>query len=248
MTTSSGELLPKAKRINRILWIASAVSGAIFAIAFFWYQTKAGLGEFWGWSPAVEAVFQLAMLLSALIAQGSLLTLFILMLVKRYESKPFLEFTKANKYRSIRKLSLWIAAIPGIVLSPLLIMLAGTTLFKNVGMIFWSFGGITLFALLPGAMAMLTLLVLALIKASQKPVDPQSPTPKPPLIQIILAAITTAMPTIAFASIWLNAFKECQTNCFIFNHPTMVPLAIAYLALWLAQAIIWLGNRNKLAK
>jgi hypothetical protein len=170
------------------------------------------------------------------------------MLVKRYEAKPALEFTKANKYRSIRKLSLWIAAIPGIVLSPLLIMLVGTTLFKNVGLIFWSFGGITFFALLPGAMAMLTLLVFAIIKANQKPTDPGSPSPTLPLTQIIIAAITAAIPTIAFLIVWLNAFEECETNCFIFSHPTMIPLAFAYVALWLVQAIIWLGNRNKLAK
>ena len=239
--------MPKAKRINRILWIASAVSGAIFAIAFFWYQTKAGLGEFWGWSPAVEAVFQLAMLLSALIAQGSLLTLFILMLVKRYEAKPALEFTKANKYRSILKLSLWIAAIPGIVLSPLLITLAGTTLFKNLGMILWSFAGFSFIGLIPGAMAMVALLVLAALKALKKPVDPTSPIPKSQLTQIILAGITTALPTVAFLVIWLNAFDECQTNCFIFNDPIMIPLAFAYVALWLVKAIIWLGNRNKLA-
>ena len=245
---SSGERLPKANRVTRLLWIAAIVSVAVYTLTYLWYQSKAGLGEFWGWNPTVEIVFQLILTLSAITAQGALLTLLILKLVKRYEAKPALEFTKANKYRSILKLSLWIAAIPGIVLSPLLIMLVGTTLFKNVGMIFWSFGGITLFALLPGAMAMLTLLVFAIFKANQKPTDPGSPTPKPPLIQIILAAITTAMPTIAFASIWLNAFKECETNCFIFNDPIMIPLAVAYLALWLLQAIIWLRNRNKLAK
>jgi MFS family permease len=247
MTIGSGERIIKLKRINRILWIASSVGGAIFAIAFFWYQTKAGLGEFWGWSPAVEAVFQLVMLLSALIAQGSLLTLIILMLVNRYEAKPALEFTKANKYRSILKLSLWIAAIPGIVLSPLLITLAGTTLFKNLGMILWSFAGFSFIGLIPGAMAMLALLVFAIIKANQKPTDPGSPSPTLPLTQIFIAAITAAIPAIAFLVIWLNAFDECETNCFIFNEPILIPLAITYLALWLVQAIIWLGNRNKLA-
>ena len=240
--------MPNAKRINRILWIASAVGATLFIISFFSYQTKAGLGSFWGWTPTVEAVFQLVMLLSAWIAQGSLLTLFILMLVKRYQAKPVLEFTKANKYRSIRNLSLWIAAIPGVVLSPLLITLAGTTLFKNLGMLLWSFAGITFIALIPGAMTMLALLVFAIIKANQKPTDPESPTPKPQITQTLIAAITAALPTLAFLIIWLNAFEECVTNCFIFNHPTLVPLAIAYLALWLGQAIFWLRNRNKLAK
>jgi MFS family permease len=248
MMKSSGERLPKAKRINRILWITSAAGGAIFAISFFWYQTKSGLGEFWGWNPTIEIVFQLVMFLIAWVTQGSLLTLFILMFVKRYRAKPILELTKANKYRSLRKLSLWIAAIPGIVLSPLFVSLVGTTLFKNLGMIFWSFAGFSFIGLAPGAMAMIALLVLAIIKARQKPIDPTSPTPNPQLAQIIIAAITAALPTAAFLIIWLNAFEECQTNCFIFNHPTKVPLAIAYLALWLVQTIIWFRNRNKLTR
>ena len=255
MTIGSGERINKLKLINRILWITSAIGVAVFVIAFFWHQTKAGLGEFWGWSPSVEIVFQLVIFLSAWLTQCALLTLFILKLVKRYQTKPIQEFTKANKYRSLRKLSLWIAAIPGIVLSPFLITLTISPLIQStgaepniLGQIFNYLAGLTFISLVPGAIAMLALLVLAIIKSSQKPVDPQSPTPKTPLAQIILAAITTAIPTIAFLSIWLNTFKECQTNCFIFNDPIMIPLAIAYLALWLAQAIIWLRNRNKLAK
>jgi hypothetical protein len=176
-------------------------------------------------------------------------------LVKRHQAKPIQEFTKANKYRSLRKLSLWIAAIPGLVLSPFLITLAISPLIQStgtepniLGQIFNYFAGLTLISLIPGAIAMLALLVIAIIKSNQKPIDPKSPTPKLLLTQIILAAITTAIPTCAFLSIWLNAFKECETNCFIFNDPIMLPLSIAYLALWLLQAIIWLRNRNKLAK
>ena len=242
-------------RLKKIFWITAIASSALFVISLLWHQSKAGLREFWGWNPTVEIVFQLVLFLSAWLAQGSWLTLLIMWFVKRHQAKPILEFTKANKYRSIRKFSLWIAAIPGLVLSPLFITLSISPLIQStgtepniLGQFFNYFAGITLIGLLPGAMAMFALLVLAIIKASQKPTDPQSPTPKTPLAQIILAAITTAIPTYAFLSIWLNAFKECQTNCFIFNDPIMIPLAIAYLALWLPQAIIWLGNRNKLAK
>ena len=255
MTIGSGERMIRPKRINRILWITFSVSAAVLVIAFFWHQSKAGLGEFWGWNPTVEIVFQLVIFLSGWLAQGAWLTLLIMWFVKRHQAKPILEFTKTNKYRSIRTLSLWIAAIPGLLLSPLLITLTISPLIQStgtepniLGQIFNYFAGITLIGLLPGAMAMFALLVLAIIKATQKPTDPQSPTPKTPIAQIILAAVTTAIPTYAFLSIWLNAFKECQTNCFIFNDPIMIPLAIAYLALWLAQAIIWLRNRNKLAK
>jgi hypothetical protein len=248
MIESSGERLPKPKRINRILWTASAIGATVFAISFFWHQSKAGLGDFWGWNPIAEIVFQLVIFLSAWITQGTLFTLFILKLVKINQAKPIQEFNKINKYRSIRKLTLWIAAIPGIVLSPLLITLAGTTLFKNLGMILWSFAGFSFISLIPGAMAMVALLVLAALKAFKKPVDPTSPIPKSQLTQIILAGITTALPTVAFLVIWLNAFDECETDCFIFNEPILIPLAITYLALWLVQAIIWLRNRNKLDK
>jgi hypothetical protein len=254
MTIGSGERIIKLKRINKILWITSAIGAGVFVTAFSWHQTKAGLGEFWGWNPTVEIVFQLVIFLSAWLTQCALLTLFILNLVKRHQAKPIQEFTKANKYRSLRKLSLWIAAIPGLVLSPFLITLAISPLIQStgtvpniLGQIFNYFAGLTFISLVPGAIAMLTLLVLAIIKANQKPIDPKSPTPNLPLTQILIAAITAAMPAIAFLSIWLNAFKECQTNCFIFNDPIMIPLAFAYVALWLAQAIIWLGNRNKLA-
>jgi hypothetical protein len=255
MIKSSGERLPKAKRINRILWMTFAFGSLVFAISFFCYQSKAGLGEFWGWNPIAEIIFQLVMSLSAWITQGSLATLFILTLVKRHQAKPVQEFNKANKYRSLRKLSLWIAAIPGLVLSPLLITLAGSLFLQStspepniLGSILYSFAGVTFIGLIPGAMSMITLLVFAIIKANQKPIDPTSPTPNPQLAQIIIAGITTALPTAAFLITWLNTFEECQTNCFIFNHPMMVPLAIAYLALWLVQAIIWFRNRNKLAK
>ncbi len=248
MKESSGERLPKQKRINRILWIAFAISATIFGISFFWYQSKAGLGEFWGWNPTVEIVFQLALFLSGWLAQGTLATLFILKLVKMNQAKPIREFNKRNKYHSIRKLSLWISAMPGLVLTPLLITLAGSALFKDFGMLFYSFAGFSFLGLIPGAMAMFTLLVFAVIKACKKPIDPQSPAPKLPLIQIVIAAITTAIPVIAFVKIWLNAFKECVTNCFIFNDLTLIPLAIAYAALWLVQAILWFGNRNKLTR
>lgn len=244
-----------SKRLNTILWITSSIAGGIFAISFFWYQTKADLGNFLGWNPGIEIVLQLTMFLSAWITQGCLLTLLILKIVKRQKSKPKQAFTKANKYRSIRKLSLWLAAIPGFVLSPLLITLTLAPLLSNktgepsvLGSVFYSFAGITFMALLPAAITMLALLVLAIIKARQTPVDPGSATPKLYLTQIIIAGTTTALPTAAFLIIWLTDFEECQTNCFIFNHPAMVPLAVSYLALWLVQAMIWFRNRNKLTK
>ena len=239
-------------RLKKILWTTAISSSAIFGLSLLWYQSKAGLGAFWGWNPTIEALLQLFLTLSGAAANGALVYLVVLKFVKTIEAKPIQEFNKTNKYRSLRKMSLWIAGIPGLVLTPMLIIFAlapksgsGNEILlaisNFIGMI--SFG-----TLIPGAFTMFTLLVLAIVKSRQKPTDPQSPTPKTPLAQIILAAITTAIPTYAFLSIWLNAFKECQTNCFIFNDPIMIPLAIGYLILWLAQAIIWLGNRNKLAK
>lgn len=254
MKQSSGERSPKQKRINRILWIASAIGAAVFGISFFWYKTKAGLGDFWGWNPTVEIVFQLVLFLSGWVTQGTLLTLFILKLVKRQQAKPFREFNRANKYRSLRNLALWIAAIPGLVLSPLLIGFSAATALAAAGApaalmsLFYSVAGISFIAVMPSAMAMLALLVIAIVKATQKPIDPKSPTPVLLLAQIILAAMTTALPTLGFLRIWLTAFQDCQSNCFIFSDPIMIPLAIAYLALWLVQAIIGFGNRNKLTK
>lgn len=250
MMKSSGERLPKAKRVTRLLWIAAIASASVYALTYLWYQSKADLGEFWGWNPTVEIVFQLILTLSAIIARGTLLTLLILKLVKMSQARPIIEFNKANKYTQIRKLSLWIAGIPGLVLLPMFLALlmspASNTTDSLIRTISNFIGLIALGTLLPGIGTMFALLVIAFVKAGQKPIDPMSPIPIAQLTQITLAAITAAMPTIAFLTIWLNAFEECETNCFIFNDPIMIPLAVAYLALWLAQAIIWLGNRNKL--
>jgi hypothetical protein len=246
--------VPKQNRINKILWITSAIGAAVFGISLFWSRTKAGLGEFWGWNPTVEIVFQLVIFLSAWITQGTLVTLFILKLVRMSQDKPTREFNKANKYSSLRKLALWIAAIPGIVLSPLLIGFSAAPSLHAAGApaalvsLFYSVAGMSFIALMPGALTMLALLVIAILKAGQKPIDPKSPTPVILLTQIILAAITTALPALGFLKIWLTPFQVCPSNCFIFSDPIMIPLAIAYLALWLVQAIIWIGNRNKLTR
>lgn len=239
-------------KLKKILWITAITSSAIFGLSLIWYQRRNGLGLPLAWNPTLEALLQLFLTLSGTAANGALVYLIVLKFVKTFEAKPVQEFNKTNKYRSLRKMSLWIAAIPGLVLSPMLITFALAPKSGSDNEILLTIsnfiGMISLGTLIPGALTMFSLLVLAIVKSRQKPTDSQSPTPKLLLNQILLAAITTAMPTIAFASIWLNTFKECQTNCFIFNDPIMIPLAIAYLALWLAQAIIWLGNRNKLAK
>jgi hypothetical protein len=123
MMKSSGERLPKAKRVTRLLWIAAIASASVYALTYLWYQSKADLGEFWGWNPTVEIVFQLILTLSAIIARGTLLTLLILKLVKMSQARPIIEFNKANKYTQIRKLSLWIAGIPGLLLLPMFLAL-----------------------------------------------------------------------------------------------------------------------------
>ena len=161
--------------------------------------------------------------------------------------KPTTEFTKDHKYSLIRRYSLVVAAIPGLVLLPTLIGMAvyATGLPSGIkNAITGPLAIIGMFSIMPGMLAMAAFVILAIITAFQKPTNPGAPNPKTKLIQIITAAVAAAMPTIAFLDIFRNAFKECVSNCFIFNAPAVTPTGIAYASLWIFLATIWLRTKK----
>ena len=154
---------------------------------------------------------------------------------------------KLEKYKTMRKLTLWVAAIPGIVVLPFLLAMAvektPLTAITPFLAIF------TISSLIPGGMGMITLASIATIKAIRTPLDPDSPTPKKELIQIWLASLAAAMPTIAFLSIFTNAFKcDTQVCTPMFQEPLSQTLGAAYLAIWLVQGIIWMKMKQNHGK
>jgi hypothetical protein len=253
--SGSGELMAKRSRINFIFWFTAIISSAVFVLAWVTYNYAHAGGEptsfalyHFAWDNQV--LLEWVMTISGPIATATVITAIALEVQRRSKPKASEPFTKQNKFNQLKRLALVIAGIPGMVLTPLLIAmplgLVPRSNFIN------SFQGLlvmlTMGSLVPGILAMIALLIVATITAFQKPIDPESPSPKPQLTQISLAAAATAMPTIGLLLIWVNASKDCQVNCFIFGDPILIPLAIAYLTLWLVQAIIWFGNRNKLTK
>lgn len=158
-------------------------------------------------------------------------------------------FTKERKFTLMRRYSLLVAGIPGMVLAPFLLGWAITstalpTELKNaITNPMAIFTGLTI---MPGIFAMLALVILAIVTATQKPTDPDSPTPKTKRLQIILGASAALMPTIAFLDIFRYSFRECGylRSCTIFDAPTVAPTAMVYAAIWIALAIIWLRNKS----
>ena len=197
-------------------------------------------------------LLQLTVTISSVVASFTLIYLLVLKIQKIRNNRPVLEFTKENKYRRILTQSLWLAAIPGIVLLPFviagLLSLVGGYELPFVGSLITLLTILTGSTLIPGATGMFALLVIAIITSTNKPTDPKSPTPKTLLAQIVLTALTAAMPAIAFITIFVTSFEECEDACTIVDNPIVPTAGYLYLALWTAQAVIWLRNRNKLAK
>jgi hypothetical protein len=156
-------------------------------------------------------------------------------------------FTKVNKYVQLRGFALLIAGLPGAVLLPfgladLLTIALPTSDVLN--MITTPLTFFSIASLMPAALGMFGLFMVAIATAFKKPINPESPRPKPHLLQIYLSVLAAAMPTTAFIIIQRQVFAECETNCFIFSDPAMVPLGIAYVLIWIALTTIWLRNRK----
>ena len=157
-----------------------------------------------------------------------------------------IEFSKNYKFSLMRRLALIIAGLPGLVLVPFavaaLISLIGPAANTAAGIL----TVIALTSIFPSALAMITLLVIALITLFKKTIDPESSRPKPHLLQIWLAIITAAMPATAMLTIWFNLFKPCDTGCNIFSDPIVTIAMIGYFTMWITLATVWI--RSKRAK
>ena len=165
------------------------------------------------------------------------------------KNKTIPTFTKERKFTLIRRYSLLIAGIPGMVLAPFLLgwVISATNLPHDLKIAITNplaiFTGL---ALMPGMFAMLALVILAIVTATQKPTDPASPAPKTKQFQIILGASAALMPTIAFLDIFRYSFRECgeQASCFIFNAPTGPATGIAYAVIWITLGIVWIKSKQ----
>jgi hypothetical protein len=243
-------------KLNKRLWVVSIVSTILFFVSFTAENYSRAGGE--PYFPLYVFVrqnlvlLQLTVTLSSLVASFALVYLLVLKIQKIRNNRPVLEFTKENKYRRILNQSLWIAAIPGLVLLPFviagLLSLAGGYELPFVGSFITLLTILTFTTLMPGAGGMFALLVIAIITSTKKPTDPKAQTPQTLLAQIVLAALTAAMPAIAFITIFVTSFEECEDACTIVDNPIVPTAGYLYLALWVIQTVIWLRNRNKLAK
>lgn len=247
--------MKQSKATTRVLWLTTLISGFVFAISFFGLQYKKVGGEpnfaLYHFVHDFSIALEFALTISGAIGSSAVITLIVLAIVQRRKPKPVQEFNQLNKFKRIRKFSLLIAAFPGFVLAPFFLALALYAIgFRDqlTGLITGALTIITMSSIMPGIGVMITFLVFAIITATKKPIDPQTPIPKAQLTQIVLAAITSAMPAIAFVAIFLSAFDECVNNCFIFSSPVAQTAGALYIFLWLAQAAIWLVNRNKLSE
>ena len=142
-----------------------------------------------------------------------------------------------------------IAAIPGAAVLPMLLAFWSSEAHLNLG-VFQSF--LDVFAIMSlaaigfGAFAMVALLILAIITAFQIPEDPDTPTPRAKLAQIVLAVPTAAMPVIAFLGILFDPCNPDTQSCgTIFSPPIVTICGVIYVILWLPIATIWLLNKKK---
>ena len=238
------------KKLKTALWIIAATSSAVAIFSLFanYYMNKGGEPYFplyrFFWSN--EHLWLPLQFFSGAVSLGSLLTLFGFRVSQNRRSKTLPTWSKLHKFNQMRALALVIAGIPGLVLAPfgmgaLLMLLPDSTIRNTIGglLVMVSVG-----LLIPSAMAMFTLLVLNVINWSRSSIDPESPTPKTQLIQIILSVIAAAMPAIAYFSMINHAFDECTEDCSAFNVPEIIPATVVYATIWLALGIIWLRTKQ----
>jgi hypothetical protein len=160
------------------------------------------------------------------------------------------EFSKLYKFIRIRRFALIIAAIPGLVITPMTI--AGvvgwlTPVSNSRNELLGLLVILSLSTLIPGVMVMIALLVLALVTAFKKPIDPGTARPKPHLLQIVLAAVATLLLTLAFITIESDLYNPDCTNtvCMTLDNPMVPVYGVLYLAMWVVLGTIWLRSKRK---
>lgn len=194
----------------------------------------------------LEIPAQIVLTISSITALASYLTLGFLGIQRKIPRT--VEFSKSNKFIRMRRLALLIAGIPGIVLSPMVIgAIIGLLPASNFGnQIISVLVILTMSTIFPGMMVMIAFLVMAITAAFMKPTDPEADRPKPHLLQIWLAVVTAAMPTIALFTIWFNLFRpKCETDvCSIFDNPIVPTTGVLYVVFWLVLATIWFISKK----
>jgi hypothetical protein len=196
----------------------------------------------------LEIPVQILLTFSSIAALAAFITLGFLGVQSKIPST--VEFSKFYKFIRMRRLALLIAGIPGIALSPFAIaaiisFLPASNLRNET---ISALAIVSMSIIVPGMMAMIAFLVMAITTAFMKPIDPAADRPKPHLLQIWLAAVTAALPAVAMLTIWLNAFRpQCDTGvCSNFDDPIVPINGVLYVVMWLVLATIWL--RSKRAK
>jgi hypothetical protein len=161
------------------------------------------------------------------------------------------EFSKLYKFIRLRRYALIIAAIPGLVLTPLTI--AGiigwiTPVSSGRNELLGLLAILSLSTLMPGVMAMIALLVLALVTAFRKPIDPDTARPKPHLLQIFLGAVNTLPLTLAFITIEGDLYNPKCNNvfCTAIENPMVLVYGALYIVMWVVLGTIWLRSKRNL--
>jgi hypothetical protein len=192
---------------------------------------------------------QILMFVGATVALASYIALGIFGLERKIPRTT--EFSKLYKFIRLRRYALIIAAIPGLVLTPLTI--AGiigwiTPVSSGRNELLGLLAILSLSTLMPGVMAMIALLVLALVTAFRKPIDPDTDRPKPHLFQIFLGAVTTLPLTLAFITIESDLYNPKCNNvfCTAIENPLVLVYGTLYIVMWVVLGTIWLRNKRKL--
>ena len=154
------------------------------------------------------------------------------------------EFSKNYKYNLMRRLALIIAGLPGLVLVPFALATLISLICPAANTASGILAVFAITSIFPSAIAMITLLVIALTTLFKKSIDPESSRPKPHLLQIWLAVFTAAMPATAMIAIWSQLFQECETSCNIFADPIVTITMIGYFIMWIALGAVWVRSKR----
>ncbi|MEY4275539.1 MAG: hypothetical protein RIS26_2 [Actinomycetota bacterium] len=220
----------------------TAIVSTIFAsmAGFLVFITPNGGERFPGYDllRALELPAKITLVIAALLMLVSYATVGLTAAAKNQEP-----LTKQLKYSQLRKLSLAIAAIPGIVLTPMILAAFVGELTPTLFTLFSALTALTVLLVLPGGALMVGLFIRAVIIA-KRPALKEVETTKTDKVQIALGVIAAALPFLGFLDFTLNHNQPCDISCPPFD-ATFIYICLAlYAVAWLIIAIFWFKGRK----
>ena len=146
--------------------------------------------------------------------------------------------TKLIKFNQMRRFALIVAGIPGVILFPMVFSVVLSSAIPKASTLLGLLMISSIVLLMPAIAAMFIFLILAVIAIHQEPADPETPRPKPHLLQISLAAISASLLPFAFMNMQLTV-DDCNPTCSPWFDETTIICGSIYAAIWLALAVIW---------